>query len=391
MEYLNNKQDKQLSFFFGFGLALAFLLPHSSSGLMLINPLLCLFYQCFKQNRIWYKNSIIVLITLIISLLLNLNQELDQKSLMSFVAILLYVMCFPIVWKVKLPNYWIYIIGIFIFFSQIIYILHIPFFTNLLDSYYPVAENDMNLISYTRANVTLNTVSNFRLGGIYRNSNHCARALTTIFALFISNNFDKPIRKNLFFGLLMLIAILLTGSRTGFFVYGVMVMVYIYNFKKVHLWIRITLGLGLAVAFVYLLLNGSDTYRATNVVAGLSNSVNPKYVTFMDYLSHENSVMRYLFGYFSPERFSTSSSELLSMFDADYGYLIYQYGFIGFLGFLIFFYSIFKKMNKVGKAFFVLLLWMVSSTIVTSYRAFFIFMMALSYVYSEHKLIKTQN
>ena len=65
--------------------------------------------------------------------------------------------------------------------------------------------------------------------------------------------------------------------------------------------------------------------------------------------------------------------------------------FVGFFSILIYFYFLSKKMNNYGKIFFVLLLWMISNSIISSFRAGFLFMFLLSIVYHRTKLMDSNS
>lgn len=380
--------DKQLSNLFGIGLLFAFILPHTSTGLLLINPLFCILYQCFRQNRIWYNKSIFLIIILFIPLLFNLNQELGQKSISSFITILLYIVCFPIVWRVKVSNVWLYIILSLIFLSQIIYVLKIPYLIDFLDTYYPIQDTYANQISVIKRNIRFSTITDYRLGGLYRNPNQCSRALTMLMSFYIINNYEKPVRSTMFFVILSIVAILFTGSRTGLLVGGIIIAIDIFYIKKVPSGIRAIYIIFLIGAFIYFILIGSGMYRGLDMSSGFNNSMSLKYEVFLDYLHQERSVLRLMVGNFDPKKYVASSSDLLGIFDTDYGNLIFQFGFLGFIAILYYLFTIFKKMDRVGRSFFVLLLWMFSSTIVCSYRAFFIFMLELSVIYSDSRMRK---
>lgn len=225
----------------------------------------------------------------------------------------------------------------------------------------------------------------FRMGGLYRNSNDCSRMLTFLMAGFLILNNEKSIRTLSPFIIICYFAVLITGSRTGFVVASLIFIVFLFIDRKVSVGWRWGIVALSVVVFVIILFSGSDTFRGFNVVEGFSNSANAKVYVFQDYLEHENSVYRILLGYLDPDRFEASNIEIMTKFDADYGYLIFQYGFIGFGAVLLFFYTLFRRINKSGRIFFILLLWIVSSSVITSFRASFVFMLLLSCVYTKQK------
>ena len=384
MERRDDLEVKRMSHFVGIGLVLGFLLPHSSTAIMLVNPLLCLFYQCYKQNQVYYKNNWIVLVPVVVSLFINLPQGISSKSILIASTILLYFFCFPMVGKVKVPNGYLYFILGFVLLSQMAYAFNIAFMERVLNTYYPISEDDTAAL-YQQNAVNADNLLDFRLGGLFHNSNQCARYITFLLAGFLVFNNEKPIRQMLPFVIISFYAVLLTGSRTGFVVASAIIITYLFIDNRISAaWRYGTVFIAVAV-FVFLVFGGSSTFRGFDVTN--TGSVDLKQATFRYYLSTENSILRILLGYLDTNRFNSSeaNSHVMNSFDSDYGSIIFSYGFIGFFAILLYFYTIFRRMDKYGRLFFILLLWMYSSTIVKSYRALFLFLLLLSCVYNQHK------
>lgn len=372
-----------MSNFVGIGLVLGFLLPHYSTAFLLVNPLLCLFYKCFKQNRGFYRYNWIVLMPLVLTLLINLPQEVNVKSIMACFSLILYFFCFPVVGNVKIPNFYFYFILSFIILTQLAYVLNVSVLVKFVDTYYPISEEDRALI-HMQKTITAENMMNFRLGGLYHNPNQCARSLNMLTAVFLILNNDKPIRKLLPFIIISFYAVLLTGSRTGFFVGSAILLLFLFVDKKISAFLRYSLLAVLLVVFVFMLVSGSNMYRGFDVIQGFNNSANVKFDVFKYYISTENSMFRLLIGYLDNKRLVVTS-DLMAYFDCDYGNIVFCYGFIGFIAIMVYFFTIFKRMDKTERVFFVLLLWMISSAIISSYRASFLFIILLSLVYSSNK------
>lgn len=372
-----------MSHFVGIGLVLGFLLPHTSTAFMLVNPLLCLFYKCFKQNRGFYKYNWIVLVPLFLTLLINYPQGVAIKSVMACFSLILYFFCFPVVGNVKIHNFYFYFILSFIILTQLAYVLNIPVLVEFVNTYYPISEEDKALI-HLQNTITAENMMNFRLGGLYHNPNQCARSLNMLSAVFLILNSDKPIRKLLPFIIINFYGVLLTGSRTGFFVGSAILLLFLFIDKKVSAFSRYSLLTVSLVIFVFMLVSGSDTFRGFNVIKGFNNSANVKFDVFKYYISTENSVFRLLIGYLDNKRLVVTG-DLMAYFDCDYGNVIFCYGFIGFIAIMVYFFTIFNRMDKTERIFFVLLLWIISSAIISSYRASFLFIILLSLVYSSRK------
>lgn len=385
MERRDDLEVTRMSHFVGIGLVLGFLLPHTSTFFLLVNPLLCVFYQLYKQNRVFYKKNWIVLAPILLTLLINLPQGVSSKSIMLCFTILLYFFCFPMVGRVKIPNGYFYFILSFVLLSQVAYAFDITFMENILNTYYPISEEDAAAI-YQQSTVNANNLLDFRLGGLFHNANQCARYITFLLASFLILNYKKTIRQMLPFVIISFYAVLLTGSRTGFVVASAIIIIYLFIDDRVLAGWRYGTAFIAVAVFLFLVFGGSSTFRGFDVMD--TGSTDMKQETFMYYLSNENSVFRILLGYLDVSRFDSSGGDIdyvMAKFDSDYGSIIFSYGFIGFLCILLYFFTIFRKMDNNGKAFFVLLLWMYSSTIVKSFRAVFLFMLLLSCVYNQHK------
>lgn len=379
--------DKRMPHLVGIGLVLGYILPHSSTLFLLVNPVLCLFYQLFKQNTGGYKYNVVVFVGLLLSLVVNINQEIEQKSLLSFITICLYFMCFPIVKNVKVYNIYIYIILAYIIVSQLAYVLGISSISNYLDTYYPYSDRFENEYISMKSHIGWNNLFDFRLGGIYRNPNQCAYYVSSLLVFYLISNKDKNIDKVLLFVLLCFISALLTGSRTGFLIVSFIIIIDVFFIRKTS---KVLKNISVLVLFVmglyvFIIQEASAlSYRALDISGGREGSLQAKLDVLFYYLSNEKSVVKLLFGYLDPTRFVPESIDVMSKFDADIGYLIYQFGFVGSIIIIIYFVSLFKRCNGTGRLFFILLFWSVSSSVITSYRAFFVFMLLLSCVYSNN-------
>ena len=372
-------ENKFLPHLLGLSVLVAFLLPHTSAVMMLVNPILCVLLVIANKGRISYKKWPIVVIPIVISFIFCLNQSITIKAFERVAVIVLYFVCFPFVARVKLPNYYLYICLGVIFISQLAYLLGIPFITSFLDTYYPIPEEMEKSIGYIQSGITRENIMNYRLGGLYRGVNPCARFLNMLMAIYIVNNSNKKFSALLIFLIVDFIGVILTGSRTGFVVGALLMISFAYvtgNVSKKWRYVLVALGVAL---FMFVLFSESVTYRAFRVFEGFEDSATEKSTVFTTYLSNETSVIALLFGHFD----NTGT-----FFDSDYGDIIYSFGFIGFFAILFYFYKLYKRTNKIGRIFFFMLLWMYSATIIMSFRPIFAFMLLLSLVYSTQS--KTQ-
>ena len=395
--------------FLGIGLSIGLFLPHTSTFLMLVNPLLCLFlYYISRKHRPTFNNNIgkiktvatffvfIVAISLIARFALSTGSSESVKFLMTGLNLIILFLCFPFTSQDKIPAGYFYFAILFILFSQLVYALHIPALQQFFDTMYPVQGDKTTMyFNYMRRNVSLGNLFDFRLSGLYRNPNQAARFVTLITALFIVTNRSKTLKEILIFLGLAFFSVLLTGSRTGLFIQTLLLLSVVYKNRMIAKNQRLLIYFLIFLLLLYLVLSSSDLsgIRGLQVGEGFSNSANLKWYVLLDYLSQPNSVYHILFGYGDVSLFEPSDIETMDNFDSEYGEIIYTYGFFGFLILLVFYITCFSRFDRSKKPFFIILFWMVSSTILMSYRMSFAFLFSLSYVltFNENGLYDANN
>lgn len=329
-----------------------------------------------------YPYVLVVVMSISISVILNI-QDASQKAFLSTFTILLYLICFPFVGQTRIRNVYLYICLGYIIFSQLVYLFEISSLSNIFEQFYPLSEEDALYKTYVsmRDNLGYGTLFNYRLGGIYHNSNHCAKYITFLLALFLINNQGQKSRGILIFSTLAYVGVLFTGSRTGFVVASLILYFGLFRQKmyaKSLKYLFITLSI---IGIGYLLYSGISL-RGFDVESGFHNSANSKWFTFLYYLDNENSIVALLFGHLDPSLFKGEYSLAMHKFDSEYGEFFYCYGFIGFITVIYCFYKLFKRIDKPYRFFFIVCLWMISSTIILSFRAFFLFMLLLSTIFN---------
>ena len=366
----------------GIAIVIAFLLPHTNVVFLLANPLLCLLFLCFSNKRKSIVYSLYFVIPVFVSLLINI-QDIQLKSFLSISSILLFFLSFPFVGRIRVKNTFLYFCLFVIILSQLVYLIGIPFLINIFDTVYPLSDNSTGLITEsTRENASWETMMDYRLGGIYHNPNICAEFVSFLLTFYLLNNRNHSGKSIYVFSALAFCSVLLTGSRTGFVVSFMVLAIYYFKNKKNSAPSGIIGALSLLLLIVYV---SSTNIRSLNMERGMEGSANLKLITFLYYLTNEDSIFRLFIGYVDPKTFK-GGYYTMNQFDSDYGYIIYCYGFIGFIGLLLFFWKIWGKVDKNCMIFFILLLWMFTATIITSYRALFAYMLLLSVIYSNYKV-----
>lgn len=382
---MKNRSTLAQEHFFGIVIVIAFLLPHTNTFFQLVNPILCILMVCIGKKRKWNSNVLLVLVPIVISLLLNI-QVISQKALLSTATIFLYFLCFPFVGRFTTKNLYLYICCGYIVVSQLVYLLGIPVLENFFDTVYPISEDDLNRLENMQNTITYDDILEYRLGGLFHNSNDCARALTILLAFFYVLNQGERNRSLLLFSSIVYAAILLTGSRTGFVISTLIIY---FGFLRQHRYAGTAKYLFIALSIIgigYILSTGTS-FRGLDIESGMHNSANLKWNTFTYYLKTESSVLSFLFGHIDPSLFKGHYGVAMNKFDSEYGTLTYRFGIVGYCCILLFYWKTIKSIDKSKWFFFIVLLWMISSTIIAAFRACFIFMLFMSVVYSNYKAV----
>ncbi len=384
--YSQDSISSKKEHFLGIAILLGFLLPHSNTLFLLVNPILCLLLVAsYPRTRHMYPFALVVVMSITICTILNI-QDASQKAFLSTITIILYLICFPFVGQTRIRNVYLYIGLGYIIFSQLVYLFGISSLSNIFEQIYPLSEEDASYNTYVsmRDNLGFGTLFDYRLGGIYHNGNHTARYITFLLALFLINNQNRKSRSVLVFSAVAYAGVLLTGSRTGFIVLSLILYFGLFRQQLYSKSLKYIFVSFLIIGIVYLLYSGFSL-RGFDVESGFHNSANSKWYTFIYYLENENSIVALLLGHLDPSLFKGQYGLSLPMFDSEYGNIFYCYGFIGFMAFIYCFYKLFKRIDKSYRFFFFVCLWMISSTIIVSFRAFFIFMLFLSVIFNKQK------
>lgn len=367
---------------FGLIVMIAFLLPHTSMALMLANPILCLALFFTRPNDLKIFNPVFIPIVAIVeAIVFNLGRVSDFKAVLTAVTIILYFVTFPLVSNIKLKNIYIYLIFFIIFLTQVGYMLDLGFITSFVDRYYPISWNEAGIENMINT-IDVNNYRSFRLGGLYRNPNHCAKYISLLLAIFFIQNKNKKTISLLVVAAIALFAVSLTGSRTGFLVSGLLIFFAVRG-NTSNKTLKLFTELLLIVLFIYMLVSGSIG-RGTAIGEGMNDSFGLKLKLTVNYILNEQSVIRLLFGNLDATLFQTDT---LYSFDCDYGYFIYCFGFIGFFSIFYLLYRLFKKTAKKDRFFFLTCLWMLTSSMIMSYRTVFVFFLLLPLaIYQNNRL-----
>lgn len=268
---------------------------------------------------------------------------------------------------------------VLIFLSQVGYMFNLGLVTSIVDKYYPITWNEASVMNMING-ASLDNYSDYRFGGLYRNPNHCAKYVSFLLAIFLVNNRATPIKKQLLFIIFCFISILLSGSRTGFIVASLLTLFALLNNKKASIFHqRVGILVGVS-SLLYLIIYSNGDARGISIEDGLKDSAGAKFALTIKYILSESSIIHLLFGHLDLSLFKSPFSYSL---DCEYGYIIYCFGFVGLFAFIYALFKLFNKVEKQDRFFYLLLLWMISSSIFMAYRAAFAFILLLSTIYQQ--------
>ena len=217
--------------FVGIAMLLGLFVPHTSVLLMAINPLLTalLFVFVRRREKSGFGVMKFLICSVIIVSLISSSLFLPHDSYKYIVASVFFMMLmffFPFIGQQRIPNIYYYIsIGI-ILFSQLIYLFNLPSIQIIIEILYPISETDLNSFEYMTENINAGNIFGFRLGGVFRNPNQCARYASLITAAYLADRSNESLRKTGPFILLALSSVLFTGSRTGLAVISLIIFVF---------------------------------------------------------------------------------------------------------------------------------------------------------------------
>lgn len=376
---------------FSFALILGFFLPHNNivgliiSGLL---PLLLFVLLVDKKSFKLNKFTTVFILVIYLSFILNvfIGDNIEAKSLLRILNLTLLFMLFPFCENVRIPNNTLYIILGVILLSQLAFSFGILSIVNLIDRFYPY-EGDVSVWQtefFIEGAGDIDVILNKRYGGIYRNSNQLSRYVSILFVVFLIENRRKTIVKLLPFIGIVVISVLLTGSRTGLIVTAVLLFgkYFILEYNKSKLSIIASISFLAFILFLVYIYISSFDLRGFNIAAGLDDSIGTKLDWFLKFFYQLDSFSRILLGHFSSDNVQLYG---ISLLDSEWGELFYNFGFLGLVSLTIFYISIYKTKSKILRFYLLILLWCISSTVVFSYRMSFIFMLLLSKYYADYK------
>lgn len=373
---------------------MAVLLPHTGV-LYLINPLLLLFLALRYSSRIKSPIQEMLVIIVVVSLAWNVlaGVEITSKSFIRAVYICELFLFFPFCKSIRIPNLYLYSVSGIILLSQLSTVLNVGPLITLFDTVYPPNgefewQTSDYLVSHAQDADSLSDLQKIRFGGLFHNANQCMKYMSLCFIVFLIENFSNKFKQLIPFIIITVISTLLAGSRTGFIIILLASVTVFYmrnhNQKTVDIK-RIIIPLSISVLFLYLISSAVDLRIFQIAIGGEKDgSISVKYENLDDYLQRINTARALLVGNFSMESVKDLYHTYYTGFDSEWGDAIYMYGFAWLFLYGLFLLHIIRNIKGVEVISVFILIWIVSSTMILSYRTSFAFMLVLSkYYYSS--------
>ena len=380
-QLINNKTD----WLYSVSLLLMLFLPHVGF-LYIINPLLVLILA-FRNRVFKFSNIgiIYVLVALIvISFFVNVLEgtEVSAKPFYRAVGLIICFVLFPFSENECILKSVLYFSILFILFSQLCDVLGLRIISSFFSRFYIGEETTEYIERYMRSGGSLSV---FRLGGLFNNPNQCARYVTCIFIIFTIDYFNEGLKKHLLISVLCAFSLLLTGSRTGLFVF-LIILTFSYvlrNRRNKLSVIMVTLLFSSFFLFAYVFSDLGSSYRAFALDSGVEDSFSGKLGFIAKYLNSDLTVSQWLFGnfFYTQDAVQRYLIDVTTM-DSEFGVSIFTYGFAFTIPYIILLLIIYKKLKRQNVLIILIFLWCLSSTIIFSYRASFLVLFLLSKYYS---------
>lgn len=392
-------EEKRSIHFMGLSMLLGLFIPHTSTLLLIINPLLCLglflVFRNVNNNHTGTFGTVkflmcgIVIVSLLYSVIFVHHSSI--KYLFSSVFFFMLILLFPFAGNNSIPKGYYYVAMYYILFTQLLYVLNVPVLQKVIESWYPIREEDLNSFEYMTRTISTSNILNYRLGGLFRNPNQCSRYVCLITAAFLAERHNATMKNVIVMILLAVVSVVLTGSRTGLAVMAIIIGFFLYKNPTMKKSVKFCLLTASLVTILPMFIIGSEEIRGFNMSQGFNNSANVKLQVLEDYLTQDNSWFHLLFGYADIGTFRPSNYSIMAIFDSEYGNMIYCYGFLGLTMLIVFYIKSIKTCPKECRFYFFILLWSITSTVLMSYRMSFLFMFFLSHLVTLKPVSSNEN
>lgn len=392
------RQFTSLERLVGITLVVSVLLPHVAA-LYIVNPLLLL-YLAFKYPRSGQLSILQILMVLLIicSLVWNMfyGIPIDSKSMIRGVYIIELLIFFPYIGNVNFRNIYIYIIVSVILLSQLAYVYGLGSIIGIIDILYPytgdvVSESTDYLLEHSADATSLSDLQNIRFGGLFHNSNQCMKYISMCAVIYAIENYRSSIKIQIPFWIIVFSSAFLSGSRTGFVIVFATVALMLIFRKKQEISLKTLFVSALLVCGVFYLASEvlSSQFRMFDLKSGTSagGSISFKYANFAYYNNLVTEARQLIVGNFDVDSIRVVYHTPFSQFDSEWGNAVYFYGYIFIVVYFCFLAKTIGKLKGVNLIALLLFFWVISSTVLFSYRTSFAFFLILSRCVSNSKVL----
>lgn len=331
-----------------------------------------------------------MLLLLSLTVIVNIAQPyMGFKPYVRLITIAVIFVTFASVRGERILFPYIFFATFFIVLSQICYLYNISFLSSFFNQYYDMSEKGLELYGITERSLDMANVTsgNTRLGGIYYNPNNCASYIGVIYALGLCE-IDSVKKRSLkmIFVFLVVLSLIVSGSRTSFIVFGSTSLYYLYvKGKSIKKYWPFAI-----IAIIVLLVNMAsfDELRMFKVGEGMDNSLGIKMNYFGRYLSDADSPLQLLFGAGDQMVTVVKYGSPLPGTDFDLGDIFITFGLLFYIAYIAFYFQLYKRFTPLHRIILIVLLWSFSNSLLCSYRMCPVWFMALGICYKQSIAIK---
>lgn len=315
-----------------------FLLPQVNT-IYALNLLLFLFilkhrHEYFLYQKFTFLFFIITSLSFALALLNpDIHYYLSNKDILKPFLIVMIILLIGNYSRIEVNKKVLLFISVFLILSQFAYIFGIIGVTQLIDTIYPLNEEQIVWTHRSISDVNELSIVNIRAGGIYRNPNQYSKYLNLLYVLVLNVRI-KSYTKYLI-SLAFLISILLTGSRAGLIIFILINLLQLLTKNNSRL-------LFIFIGIVVYTISRYFTLRSFDISSGFSSGSLTKRLPNIDYILQHLNVKSLFIGNFYNEG---TISNLLSnnfMFDSDFLSIFFSFGLMGLVILTIIYYKLLK-------------------------------------------------
>jgi len=266
-----------------------------------------------------------------------------------------------------------------------------------MDFLYPytgdvVSESTDYLLEHSANATSLSDLQNIRFGGLFHNSNQCMKYISMCSIIYAIENLKTPIKLQLPFWAIVFSSALLSGSRTGFVIVFATVALMFFLRKRQQVSIKAIFLPAVFIIITFYCVSEifSSQFRMFDIKDGTSDggSIVYKYANFAYYNNIVTEARQILVGNFDVDSICTVYHTPFSQFDSEWGNAVYFYGYFFIVVYFTFLIKTIGKLRGINIIAILLFFWIISSTVLFSYRTSFAFFLILSRCVCNSKQLK---